>query len=220
MQGMDRSSPAGASDWRRQIFSVVNSGIAVYRAVDCGGDFVFVDLNPAAEMIEQVGRAQVCGRRVTEAFPGVADFGLLEVMARVWRSGVPEAHPLSRYSDGRIAGWRENRVFRLPAGEVVAIYDDPAPDMAIEGARARLAALSAELSYRVENLHEPLEVRERPGRGRAANAPGELRRMNLEHFRHVLARTTDPSERARIGRMIAEERAKPDSAYPSDLGFR
>ena len=45
--------------------------------------------------------------------------------------------------------------------------------------------------------------------------PFELRRMNLEHFEHLLARTNDPAERARIERLIEEERAKADSAYPA-----
>ena len=45
-------------------------------------------------------------------------------MQRVWRTGIPEAFPLSWYQDQRISGWREHYVFRLPAGEVVAVYDD------------------------------------------------------------------------------------------------
>jgi hypothetical protein len=44
--------------------------------------------------------------------------------------------------------------------------------------------------------------------------PNELRRMNIEHFEHVLERTADPEERARIERLMEEERAKTDSAYP------
>ena len=52
--------------------------------------------------------------------------------------------------------------------------------------------------------------------GRAAFGPmgPELRRMNVEHFRKLLDRTSDPAERARLEALIAEELAKPDSAYP------
>ena len=42
----------------------------------------------------------------------------------------------------------------------------------------------------------------------------ELRRVNVEHFRKLLDRTSDPAERARLEALIAEELAKPDSAYP------
>ena len=45
-------------------------------------------------------------------------------------------------------------------------------------------------------------------------SPAELRRLNVEHFERVLARTMDHAERRKIAVLIAEERAKPDDAYP------
>jgi PAS domain S-box-containing protein len=46
------------------------------------------------------------------------------VFRRVWRTGLPEHHPIATYRDNRIAGWRENFVYKLPSGEIVAVYDD------------------------------------------------------------------------------------------------
>ena len=106
------------------IFEQTGSGVAVYRPVDDGADFEFVDLNPAAAQMDQVERADILGYRVTECFPAVEEMGLLAVMQRVARTGIPEGLPISQYDDGRIAGWRTNRVFRLSSGEVVAVYDD------------------------------------------------------------------------------------------------
>ncbi|HKK49605.1 MAG TPA: response regulator, partial [Alkalispirochaeta sp.] len=57
-------------------------------------------------------------------FPGVREIGLLEALQRVARTGHPEQLPLSKYEDDSITGWRENRVFRLSSGEIVAVYDD------------------------------------------------------------------------------------------------
>jgi two-component sensor histidine kinase len=154
--GFPRSFPspsaAGPPDWRPQLFNEVGSGIAVCRAVDDGADFIFLDLNAAAEKIEQISRTEVVGHRLTEVFPGVADFGLLQVLRRVWRSGAPERHPLSQYRDARIAGWRETRVFRAPAGEIVVVYDDCTREVAIEEAEAHQAMIAAELNHRVKNL--------------------------------------------------------------------
>ncbi|RIA47687.1 PAS domain-containing protein [Dichotomicrobium thermohalophilum] len=107
-----------------EFFRHISSGIAVYTAVSDGHDFVFVDVNPAAERIDGISRADVVGRRVTEVFPGVAEFGLVDVLRRVWRTGAAERHPVTLYCDDRISGWRENEIFRLPGGEVVAIYED------------------------------------------------------------------------------------------------
>lgn len=47
-------------------------------------------------------------------------------------------------------------------------------------------------------------------------SPADLKRLNIEHFQRVLARTAEPEKRAHIERLIAEERAKSDSAYPPD----
>jgi PAS domain S-box-containing protein len=106
------------------LMSHVSSGIAVYRPVDDGEDFIFVDFNRAAEEIEQVRKEELLGRSVQEVFPGVTDFGLLEVFRRVWRTGEPEHHPVSIYRDARISSWRRNYVCRLPSGDIMAVYDD------------------------------------------------------------------------------------------------
>ncbi len=50
--------------------------------------------------------------------------------------------------------------------------------------------------------------------------PADLKRLNIEHLQGVIARTEDAQERARIERLIDEERAKPDSAYPIDQSSR
>ncbi|MEM4196113.1 MAG: PAS domain S-box protein, partial [Methanothermobacter sp.] len=108
----------------RKLFEYIDSCVAVYEAVDDGEDFVIRDFNRAAELAEDVKREEILGRRVTEVFPGVDDFGLLEVLRRVYRTGRAEHFPLAFYSDDRISGWRENFVYRLPSGEVVAVYRD------------------------------------------------------------------------------------------------
>jgi hypothetical protein len=141
----------GSSDLHRRLFKEMSSGVVICRAVDGGEDFAIVDLNPAAARIEQVSRKDVVGRRVTDVFPGVADFGLLEVFKRVWSSGSPEHHPLGQYNDDRISGWRENRVFRLGSGEVVAVYDDRTREVESGLAEAHQRLLAAELNHRVKN---------------------------------------------------------------------
>ncbi len=108
----------------RQLFGNMSSAVAVYKAVEEGNDFEFLDFNKAAEKIENTSKEKVIGKKVTEVFPGVKDFGLLDVFQRVWKTGQPEDHPASQYKDDRIAGWRDNFVYKLPTGEIVAVYDD------------------------------------------------------------------------------------------------
>ena len=46
------------------------------------------------------------------------------MLKRVWATGQPETMPTSFYQDDRIQGYRENLVYKLPTGEVVALYAD------------------------------------------------------------------------------------------------
>ena len=108
----------------RILFENVSSGVAIYEAINDGEDFVFADFNPAAEEIDHIKKADILGKKVTEVFPGVKKLGLFEVFRRVYKKGTPEHHPVSIYKDERIAGWRENYVYRLPSGQIVAVYDD------------------------------------------------------------------------------------------------
>jgi len=109
----------------RELFNRMSSGVAVYEAIDSGGDFIFRDFNPAAERIEKVSRKDILGKRVSEAFPGVKAFGVFEVFQRVWQTGKPEYLPENIYKDERDPGsWRESSVFKLPTGEIVSIYND------------------------------------------------------------------------------------------------
>ena len=106
------------------LFDNVSSGVAIYEARNDGEDFVFADFNAAAEEIEHITKDKLIGKSVTEVFPGVKEFGLFEVFQRVYKTGTPEHLPISIYKDERVAGWRENYVYRLPSGQIVAVYDD------------------------------------------------------------------------------------------------
>ncbi len=108
----------------RQLFENMTSCGVVYQAVDNGSDFIFLEVNHAAERTEKMDRDKFIGKRLTELFPGAAASGLLNVLHRVWDTGRPEQFPVKYYKDGRIAGWRENYLYRLASDNVVAIYDD------------------------------------------------------------------------------------------------
>ena len=109
----------------KSLFESVNSGVAIYEAIDGGKDFVFKDFNNAAERIEGVKKEDIIGKKVTEVFPGVTEFGLFEVFQHVWKTGNSKFFPLSVYKDKTDGGsWRENHVYKLPSGEIVAVYDD------------------------------------------------------------------------------------------------
>ena len=108
----------------RELFRQMNTGVMVYKVVGDAEDFIIKDVNRAGEKIDSVRKRDVVGKPVREVFPGVGQFGILEVFERVWRSGQPERRSTALYEDERISGWRENYVYRLPSGEIVSLFDD------------------------------------------------------------------------------------------------
>lgn len=108
----------------RLLIENMSSAVAVYEAFDNGKDFIFKSFNRAGEQIEGVNRHRVLGKKVTKVFPGVKDFGLFKVFKRVYKTGKPERFPVGFYIDDFHSGWRDNYVYKLDTGEVVAVYDD------------------------------------------------------------------------------------------------
>ncbi|MFH2034158.1 MAG: PAS domain S-box protein, partial [Candidatus Margulisiibacteriota bacterium] len=108
----------------RELFNRMSTGVAVYEANKNGTDFIFKDFNRAAEKIDKTSKEELIGKSVKKVFPGVVKMGLFDVFQKVWKTGRPISHPVTLYKDQRLAGWRENFVYKLPTGEIVAIYQD------------------------------------------------------------------------------------------------
>jgi len=108
----------------KELFNNMSSGVAVYEAVDNGSNFIFKNFNNSSAVIENMEKKAVIGRKVTEVFPGVEEFGFLSALREVNRTGKPKHFSLSFYKDDRISGWRDNYVYKLSSGDIVAVYDD------------------------------------------------------------------------------------------------
>lgn len=120
----------GAPD---EIFEKAMSGMAVYKAMDKGRDFVVRDINPAAEKIEKTARQYVVGGRLTEVFPGLAGAGLLDMLQRVWKTGQSESSLLC-CTDESGPSWRDLYVYRRPGRDVVAVYSDVSDRVRLQSA--------------------------------------------------------------------------------------
>jgi len=119
----EKTLQASEERYRGIIQSTVNC-IAVYKPIENGQDFVFIDLNPMAEKVEQLSKDEVIGKKVTDVFPGIIELGLLKFFQEVWKTGKPINFPLSIYKDVRIQGYKEYYVYKLSSGEIVAVYQD------------------------------------------------------------------------------------------------
>lgn len=118
-----QNSLVESEDKYRQLFSNMRSGVAIYEVKDNGDKFIFKDFNHAAEIIEDKRREEVIGKDVTEVFSGSVRMGIVNIFKEVYDTGKSRYFPESLYSNGH-ESWRENFIYKLPNGNIVAIYND------------------------------------------------------------------------------------------------
>jgi PAS domain S-box-containing protein len=107
-----------------ELFNNIKSGVAIYAVLDNGKDFIIKDFNKAGEKLDGDLREDLIGKSIFDVRPGIREFGLIEVFQRVWETSIPESFPATVYKDGRLEKWYENYVYRLPTGDIVAVFDD------------------------------------------------------------------------------------------------
>ncbi|QSZ41409.1 PAS domain-containing protein [Sulfurimonas aquatica] len=142
-----------------ELFSSVNDAIVLYTPTSDGTDFIFHSVNDVMLKIEKTSREEIIGQSLLEKFPAVKEMGIFDVLQRVNKTGVSEHFPMSFYKDERIIGWRENYVFRLSSGEIVAVYNDLTTQKKID----------EQLKQRVQEVNALYEI------GRVFNEEGTLR---------------------------------------------
>jgi PAS domain S-box-containing protein len=98
--------------------------VVIYQAVNNGKDFIIRSLNTKAAKLEKVNKNDIVNRNVVEVFPGIKDFGLLDVFQRVYKTGKAEKLESKLYKDNRIQGYRENLVYKLDHDKLLVQYDD------------------------------------------------------------------------------------------------
>jgi signal transduction histidine kinase len=98
---------------------------------------------------------------IWKVFPGVKQFGLFDVLKRIWATGIQEHCPATQYTDERIIGWRKKFVCILPSGAVAAIYTDETDrkqaEEAFQQAHEELQDFSRELERKVQEKTAELQ---------------------------------------------------------------
>ncbi len=135
----------------QELYNAMREGVAIYRAIEDGNDFEFVDLNLGGSISGNKIREEVIGCRPAEVFPEIEEAGLLDAFRNVHKTGVPQHHPLIHYKDGQVERWMENYIYSLPSGLLVSIYYD-----ATERHRIDEALFESESRYRslAENIND------------------------------------------------------------------
>ncbi|MCW5199791.1 DUF3365 domain-containing protein, partial [Desulfobulbus sp. F1] len=121
----------------RGIVDNISTGIAVYETDQDGQNFTVKRINSAGMRIARLDETMnPAGKKPAEIFPGFAQSGLLDVFQRVAKSGSPEHLSVSFCSKNKekkaddtsgeqeMLPCLEYYVYKLPTGEIVAVYED------------------------------------------------------------------------------------------------
>jgi len=107
-----------------ELFNHISSGVAIYKVIDGGRDFIFMDFNRAGELIDGNKKKELIGKSIYKVRPNINEFGILEVFRRVFATGISERFLDRFYIDKQLERWYDNYVYRLPSGDIVAVFDD------------------------------------------------------------------------------------------------
>ncbi len=114
----------------RELFANMTSGVAVYEPINHGQDFIFKDMNDGAEKIENMEKEKLIGKKCSSIFEKAHIPEALDIIRNVYKTGKSAQHLLTMITYDKTTGqqsvksWRDNRLYKLPSGEIVAIYDD------------------------------------------------------------------------------------------------
>ncbi len=106
----------------KEFLENISSGVAIYETTDNGETFKINEMNKAGLANCQVSREEIIGKNLIKVFPNVAEFGVIDSLRRVWKTGKPEHFPTALYQDDRVYGWIEMYIYKLPSEKVVTIF--------------------------------------------------------------------------------------------------
>jgi len=109
---------------------LIPTNVIVYKKED--DDFIFVAINKMAQKTEDLDAKEVLGKKLSIVFPGIKEFGLYDLLDRVYETGKSETLKSTFYKDSRISGWRHNEVKKLPNGNLITFYEDRSTQIKIK----------------------------------------------------------------------------------------
>jgi PAS domain S-box-containing protein len=111
----------------RELVNTISSGVAIYKVINdgnTGDDYIIQDFNKTALKMEMMEKQDVIGKSLKDIRPNIDEYGLIPIFKKVWKTGESTYYPAKIYTDDKYANYYENRIFRLPNHEIVAVYDD------------------------------------------------------------------------------------------------
>ncbi len=111
----------------QNMFDNSPSAIVIYRVRGNGSssmDYIIQDINPACQRLHGWDKEHVVGKPLGLVRDNVDQFGIVRAFRQVWNTGIPTTYPAKSYLEKSGFRWYENTIFKLPTGQIVAVYQD------------------------------------------------------------------------------------------------
>lgn len=108
----------------RGLFENMGNGVVVLRVVGKGEDFVYDEINAAAEAIFGRRAQEVVGKSIFDVCPVTRDMNVPELLKHVWSTGNSESRSFYSIKEGIIEFWIDSFTYKLQAGEIVSVFSD------------------------------------------------------------------------------------------------
>ncbi len=112
----------------RGFFYNAPSSVIIYEVQNDGAtamDYIIRQANPTCLITEGWSAQDVIGKPLGMVNPGVDNFGIIEKFQEVYKTGKSIKYPEKLYQEeGKPPAWYENIIYKIPTGEIVAIYSD------------------------------------------------------------------------------------------------
>ncbi len=121
---IDREKLKISEERFRKMIDNMPSGVAIYKAIDNANDFEFIGLNKKFEEITNSSKNEIIGHTLLEKFPNMKNGPFIKSLKKISKDGINIYLPPFFYKDDQRQGWRENYIYKLASGEIIAIFND------------------------------------------------------------------------------------------------
>jgi PAS domain-containing protein len=174
----------------RELFDNINCGVGIYETNDNGEIFIVREMNNAGLEICEISRMDLIGKNLLDVFPNLDEFGFIDALRRVWKTGTPEHSPTAFYQDDRVYGWTEMYLYRLPSKRVVAIFKPQTKLVEAEEKRKKtekeLERLNKELEEIIKERSKKLKESEEKYRKLFENSPIAMMEQDYSEVKKYL----------------------------------
>ena len=108
----------------RSIINNISTAVVLFKVMDNGKRFIYIDFNKAAEEMEHIKKEDVIGKELREVFPKAGSYDFPTIFLQVYQTGKHSFYPFSFKDKTGKRRWRDTFIYKLPGDEILVTYDD------------------------------------------------------------------------------------------------